>query len=166
MAVSGVGINIVVMILAQLPVLNANTVGKQVIFREGAWRNDQDKWKRLYNAQNKETRIYTCKRSGKRRKDTDYDEGSDDNSEPITVGLGTITSYNAVHSMSIYPRVKSNDTRCIPAKVDSGADTCFLTAGDLQKTRSLSGLQALQCCSEERRKHHIQLRYFQLQDNL
>lgn len=31
MAVSGVGINIVLMILAQLPVLNANTVGKQVI---------------------------------------------------------------------------------------------------------------------------------------
>lgn len=30
-AVSGVGINIVLMILAQLPVLNANTVGKQVI---------------------------------------------------------------------------------------------------------------------------------------
>lgn len=103
MAVSGVGINIVLMILAQLPVLNANTVGKQVIFREGAWRNDQDKWKRLYNAQNKETRKYTCKRSGKRRKDTDYDEAGDDNSEPITVGLGTITSYNAVHSMSIYP---------------------------------------------------------------
>ena len=25
-------------------------------------------------------------------KDTDYDEGSDDNSEPITVFLGTITS--------------------------------------------------------------------------
>ena len=59
--------------------------------------------KRLYNAQNTETRKYTCKRSGKRRKDTDYDEGSDDNSEPITVGLGTVTSYNAVHSMSIYP---------------------------------------------------------------
>ena len=49
------------------------------------------------------TRKYTCKRSGKRRKDTDYDEGSDDNSEPITVRLGTITSYNAVHGMSIYP---------------------------------------------------------------
>ena len=31
------------------------------------------------------------------------------------------------------PRVKSNDTRCIPMKVDSGADTCFLTTDDLQK---------------------------------
>ena len=36
MAVSVVGINIVLMILAQLRVLNANTVGKQVIFKEGA----------------------------------------------------------------------------------------------------------------------------------
>ena len=36
--------------------------------------------------------IYPANDQVNGEKDMDYDEGSDDNSEPITVGLGTITS--------------------------------------------------------------------------
>ena len=70
--------------------------------------------------------------------DTDYCGDSDEGSEPITVVLDTITSENTVDVVSSYPEsiittVKINDTRSIPMKVDTGADTCVLTTDDLQK---------------------------------
>ena len=70
--------------------------------------------------------------------DTNYCGDSDEGSEPITVVLDTITSENTVDVVSSYPEriittVKINDTRSIPMKVDTGADTCVLTTDDLQK---------------------------------
>ena len=70
--------------------------------------------------------------------DTDYYGDSDEDSEPVTVVLDTITSENTVDVVSSYPEriittVKINDTRPIPVKVDTGADTCVLTTDDLQR---------------------------------
>ena len=68
----------------------------------------------------------------------DYCGDSSENSEPITVVLDTITSENTVDVVSSNPEriistVKINDTRSIPMKVDTGADTCVLTTDYLQK---------------------------------
>ena len=70
------------------------------------------------------------------KEDTDYYGDSDESSEPITVVLDTITSENTVDVVSSYPEriittVKISDTRSIPMKVDTGADTCVLTTDDL-----------------------------------
>ena len=63
---------------------------------------------------------------------------SNEDSEPITVVLDTITSENTVDVVSSNPEriittVKINDTRSIPMKVNTGADTCVLTTDYLQK---------------------------------
>ena len=68
----------------------------------------------------------------------DYCGDSSEDSEPITVVLDTITSENTVDVVSSNPEriittVKINDTRSIPMKVDTGADTCVLTTDYLQK---------------------------------
>ena len=59
----------------------------------------------------------------------DVDEESD--SEPITVFLDTIARISN-YPNKIYVTVKINDRRSIQIKVDTGADTCILTADDLQ----------------------------------
>ncbi len=79
--------------------------------------------------------------------ETDYCGDRNEDSEPITVVLDTITSENTVDVVSSNPKriittVKINDTRSIPMKVDTGADTCVLTTDYLQKL-GLSGHQAL-----------------------
>ena len=68
----------------------------------------------------------------------DYCGDSSEDSEPITVVLNTITSENTVDVVSSNPEriittVKINDTRSIPMKVDTGADTCVLTTDYLQR---------------------------------
>lgn len=70
--------------------------------------------------------------------DTDYCGDSDEGSEPITIVLDAITSENTVDVAYSYPEsiittVKINNTRSIPMKVYTGADTCVLTTDDLQK---------------------------------
>ena len=65
-------------------------------------------------------------------KERDYCGDSSEDSEPITVVLDTITSENTMDVVSSNPEriittVKINDTRSIPMKVDTGADTCVLT---------------------------------------
>lgn len=60
--------------------------------------------------------------------DTDYCGDSDEGSEPITIVLDTITSENTVDVAYSYPEriittVKINNTRSIPMKVYTGADT-------------------------------------------
>ena len=68
----------------------------------------------------------------------DYCGDNNEDSEPITVVLDTITSENTVDVVCSNPEriittVKINDTRSIPMKVDTGADTCVLTTDYLQK---------------------------------
>ena len=70
--------------------------------------------------------------------ETDYCGDSNEDSEPVTVVLDTITSENTVDVVRSNPEriittVKINDTRSIPMKVDTGADTCVLTTDYLQK---------------------------------
>ena len=66
----------------------------------------------------------------------DEDEGID--SEPIMVFLDTITSDNAIHSLSSYLNqicvtFKINDKRSILMNTDTGGDTFILTTDDLQR---------------------------------
>lgn len=62
--------------------------------------------------------------------------GADD-TEPVTVIIGSVTEANTVHDISKFPEkifatVKLNDHQDIKLKIDTGADTCILTTDDLQ----------------------------------
>ena len=66
-----------------------------------------------------------------------YEEEGSSDTEPITVILGSVSTENSVdsvhsHMHKIYRDVKLNDKCNVKMKIDTGADTCVLTTGDLQ----------------------------------
>ena len=79
--------------------------------------------------------------------DYTHEEGAEEetnNTDPITVFLGTLTSTKArqtqeislnaldSHPDNIYANVKINKHHSMSLKVDTGADTCIITTTDLQ----------------------------------
>ena len=129
MAVSCVETNTVLLIIVQPRVLNANIAGKQAILTIKTSQSDRAK-PRLQRPGHLP--------AGNDEEERDYCGDSSEDSEPITVVLNTITSENTVDVVSSNPEriittVKINDTRSIPMKVDTGADTCVLTTDYLQR---------------------------------
>ena len=135
MAVSGVETNTVQLILVQPCLLDANIAGKQAIFRVCMKKRLKQVNEIAQSPDYKGQDIYPQVDD---EEDTDYYGDSDEGSEPITVVLDTITSEKTVDVVSSYPEriittVKINDTRSVPMKVDTGADTCVLTTDVLQR---------------------------------
>ena len=75
-----------------------------------------------------------------------YEEDGSSDTEARTVILGSVSTENALHSLDshqnrIYRSVRLNDQCNVKMKIDTGADTCILTADDLPILPISSDLQ-------------------------
>ena len=75
-----------------------------------------------------------------------YEEDGSSDTEACTVILGSVSTENALHSLDshqnrIYRSVRLNDQCNVKMKIDTGADTCILTADDLPILPISSDLQ-------------------------